>query len=89
MRLAVITLALAAVTQSASASALDDYASCLIGSAAVALNQQTGGVDAEKAKASAYDHCKDLKTTDETGRLDDFVTKAVDALAKIVPPQAQ
>lgn len=79
MRFILIALLLASAP--ALADANDDYAACLIGQSAVAL--QNGAPDADAAQASAHKLCKEPAgiAENEAEGLLDFVNSTVQAIA--------
>jgi hypothetical protein len=61
-----------------------DYIACLVGRSAVALSQQDGPKDAEKAQASAYELCEqpaNFAPNTELDGLEDYVNLMVERMA--------
>ena len=64
--------------------AADDYVSCLIGRATVALHAQGAAKDAERARVVAYKQCKMKGTLGDEGAegLSDYVNMMIEKMAK-------
>jgi hypothetical protein len=66
------------------ASPEDEYIACLVGRSAVALSQQGGVKDAEKAQQSAYELCEEpaeFAPDTELDGLQDYVAIMVERMA--------
>ena len=87
MRLMIAQLFVVLISaSSALADPTDDYVACVIGKAAVALQEQPNGKKSSAAaQETAYANCKEPKMDDQEGEgVSDYINIAVEAIAEQV-----